>query len=137
MAEKIIVKTLINAPVQKVWDYYNKPEHLVKWNQASEDWHTVSAHSDLRVGGEFGSRMEAKDGSAGFDFGGVYDAVDLNKLIQYTMSDGRSVKINFEGDTEQTNVTVEFDAETENTLELQQEGWQAILDSFKNYTENN
>jgi uncharacterized protein YndB with AHSA1/START domain len=133
----VTVESTINAPVEKVWKYWSSPEHIMKWNQASEDWHTPSAQNDLRVGGKFSTRMEAKDGSFGFDFGGVYDEVKMNERIAYTMEDGRKVQVDFEGNGNQTKVTESFDAESQNSVEMQKGGWQAILDSFKKYTEAN
>jgi uncharacterized protein YndB with AHSA1/START domain len=111
------------------------PEHITKWNSASDDWHTPYAENDLRTGGKFLSRMEAKDGSFGFDFGGVYDEVIPNKLIAYTMGDSRKVKVDFAANGNSTTVTTNFEAETENTIELQKNGWQAILNNFKKYVE--
>jgi uncharacterized protein YndB with AHSA1/START domain len=131
----ITVESTINAPVEKVWEYWTKPAHITKWNNASDDWHTPFAENDLRTGGKFSSRMEAKDGSFGFDFGGVYDEVRDNEYIGYTMEDGRKVKINFTATGNTTKVVESFDAETENSVELQKTGWQAILDNFKKYTE--
>ena len=136
-ATVLTVEATINAPVSKVWEYWTKPEHITQWNYASDDWHTPSAANDLRVGGSFSSRMEAKDGSMGFDFGGIYDVITPNEYIEYTLGDGRKVKINFIADGNSTKVTESFDAETENSLELQQAGWQAIMDNFKKYTEAN
>ena len=133
----ITVKNTVNAPIEKIWDCWTKPEHIIKWNNASDDWHTPRAENDLRVGGRFLSRMEAKDGSYGFDFGGVYDEVKTNELIAYTMDDGRKVKINFTRQGNATKVVETFEAENENSIEIQQGGWQAILDSFKKYTETN
>lgn len=133
----ITVENTINAPVEKVWDYWTKPEHITKWNNASDDWHTPRAENDLRTGGSFSSRMEARDGSMGFDFGGVYDEVRNNEYIEYTMGDGRKVMVTFSGDGTSTKVTETFDPETTNSIELQRGGWQAILDNFKKYTENN
>lgn len=133
----ITVENTINAPVEIVWEYWTKPEHITKWNSASPDWHTPKAENDLRPGGRFVSRMEAKDGSMGFDFGGTYDVVTDNEYIEYTMDDTRKAKINFSSDDEKTHVTVKFEAESENPVEMQQAGWQAILDSFKKYTEAN
>lgn len=89
-SKKIIVETTVQAPVEKVWEYWTEPTHITKWNTASEEWHTPFAENDLQVGGKFLSRMEAKDGSFGFDFGGVYDDVRLNEGIAYTLEDGRS-----------------------------------------------
>ena len=133
----ITVKNTVNAPIEKIWSCWTKPEHIIKWNNASDDWHTPRAENDLRVGGKFLSRMEARDGSAGFDFGGVYDEVKTNELIAYTMDDGRKVKINFTSQGNTTKVVETFEAENENSIEIQQGGWQAILDSFKKYTETN
>ncbi len=131
----ITVENTINAPVEKVWEYWTKPEHITKWCNASDDWHTPRAENDLRVGGSFVSRMEAKDGSIGFDFGGVYDAVNNNEYIEYTMGDGRKTKITFSSQGNKTKVVESFEAENTHSLEMQQGGWQAILDNFKKYTE--
>ncbi len=133
----ITVETLVNAPVDKVWEYWTKPEHITKWNNASEDWHTPHAENDLRAGGKFSSRMEAKDGSFGFDFGGVYDAVNTNEYIEYTIGDGRKVKINFTDEGGKTKIVESFEPETENPEEMQKGGWQAILNNFKKYVEGN
>lgn len=133
----ITVENTINAPAQKVWDYWTKPEHITKWNNASEDWHTPWAKNDLRVGGNFSARMEAKDGSMGFDFGGVYDAVRPHEYIEYTLGDGRKVRVTFTPSDNNTRVVENFEAETTNSVEMQKGGWQAILDNFKKYTENN
>lgn len=138
-AEKtsITVETIVQAPVEKVWECWTKPEHITGWNNASDDWHTPRAENDLRVGGKFLSRMEARDGSMGFDFGGVYDEVKPNERIAYTLDDDRKVKIVFTGNDNETTVTETFEAEKENSVELQRGGWQAILDNFKKYTESN
>jgi len=133
----LIVESTINAPVEKIWEYWTKPEHITKWSNASDDWHTTRAENDLRVGGSFLSRMEAKDGSFGFDFGGVYDAVRTNEYIEYTLGDGRKVKITFTAEGNTTKVSESFEAENTNSVEMQQGGWQAILDNFKKYTEAN
>jgi len=133
----LTVKATVNVPVEKVWSFYTSPEHIMQWNNASPDWHTPHAETDLRAGGKFLSRMEAKDGSFGFDFWGIYDEVKTNELIAYTMGDNRKARIVFEGSNNTTVVTVTFEAETENTIELQKGGWQAILDNFKHYTEAN
>ena len=109
---------------------------MKKWGHASDDWHTPYAENDLRVGGKFVSRMEAKDGSFGFDFGGVYDEVKLHVVIAYTMEDGRKVKVEFHDKGDETEIVETFDAETENPPEIQQQGWQAILDNFKKYVES-
>ncbi len=134
-ATKVTVQAIVNAPVDKVWTYWTEPTHIINWNFAGDDWCCPSASNDLRTGGEFTSRMEAKDGSFGFDFGGKYDKVDTNKTIEYTMSDGRTVGIDFASNGNTTTVTETFDAETENPVEMQQAGWQMILDRFKQYTE--
>jgi uncharacterized protein YndB with AHSA1/START domain len=134
--QTITVETIVNAPVQKVWQVWSSPEHIVKWNTPSEDWHTPKAENDLRAGGKFSSRMEAKDGSFGFDFHGVYDDVAEHKSIKYTIADGRKVAISFEGNGDTTRVTETFDPEKINSIEMQQAGWQAILDNFKKYVES-
>jgi uncharacterized protein YndB with AHSA1/START domain len=134
---KITVMATVNAPVEKIWEFWSKPEHIVKWSSASEDWHTPKAENDLRVGGAFVSRMEAKDGSFGFDFGGVYDEVETHKLIAYTLGDDRKVSITFEANGPVTEITEVFEAEETNPIEMQQGGWQAILDNFKKYAEAN
>jgi uncharacterized protein YndB with AHSA1/START domain len=135
--QKITIEATMNIPVTKVWEFYTQPEHITKWNNASDDWHTTRAENDLRKGGKFLSRMEAKDGSFGFDFGGVYDEVKINELIAYSMDDGRKAKTAFTSTGNQTKMVIEFDAETENSIEMQRGGWQAILDNFKKYVESN
>jgi uncharacterized protein YndB with AHSA1/START domain len=132
---KITVKTTVHAPVEKAWEYWTEPKHITKWNNASDDWHTPIAENDLTVGGKFLTRMEAKDGSFGFDFAGIYDEVKLNEVISYTLGDERKVTISFNGQGNETEVIETFDAETTNPVEMQQAGWQAILDNFKKYTE--
>ena len=134
---KITVEATVNAPVDKVWQYWSSPEHITRWNHASDDWHSPRAENDLRKGGKFSSRMEAKDGSFGFDFGGVYDEVKPNELIEYTMGDGRRVQVLFSVQGNQTRVQETFDAEETHSIDMQRGGWQAILDNFKKYTENN
>jgi uncharacterized protein YndB with AHSA1/START domain len=133
----INIQTTVIASVEKVWSYWTEPKHITQWNQASDDWQTTSAKNDLRPGGSFSSRMEAKDGSFGFDFGGTYDAVEENKLIEYTLGDGRKVRVIFSKDGNATRVEESFEAETTNPTEMQRAGWQAILDNFKKYTEAN
>lgn len=135
--QKITIGATVDAPVEKVWQYWGAPEHITKWNSPSPDWHTPYAENDLRTGGKFVSRMEAKDGSFGFDFGGVYDEVIPNKRIVYTMGDGRQAVNDFISEGDQTRIVIVFDAENENPIDMQQAGWQAILDSFKKYTEEN
>lgn len=131
----ITIETVVNAPIAKVWEAWTKPEHITQWSFASDDWHTPWAKNDLRAGGSFSARMEAKDGSMGFEFGGIYDVVTTNEYIEYTMGDGRKVKTSFIADGNSTKVVESFDAEQENPVEMQQAGWQAILDNFKKYTE--
>ena len=133
----ITVENTVNAPVEKVWEYWTKPEHITQWNTASDDWHTPYAENDFRVGGSFKARMESKDGSVGFDFGGVNDVIIPNEYIEYTIGDGRKVKIHFTPDGNKTKVVESFEAESTNSVEMQQGGWQAILDNFKKYTEAN
>jgi uncharacterized protein YndB with AHSA1/START domain len=135
--QKITIEATINASLAKVWQYYTEPKHITLWNNASDDWHTTRAENDLRQGGKFLYRMEAKDGSFGFDFGGVYDEVKANELIGYTMDDGRKAKIVFASADDRTKIVIDFDAETENPIELQRDGWQAILDNFKKYVQTN
>jgi len=135
--ETITVETTVKAPVEKVWKYWSEPQHVTKWCQASDDWHALKADNDLRVGGKFSTTMAAKDGSFSFDFGGVYTNVQQNKLMEYTLEDGRKVKISFSGSGNETKVVETFDPESMNPVDMQKAGWQAILDSFKKYTENN
>jgi uncharacterized protein YndB with AHSA1/START domain len=132
---EITVSTTVNSPVEKVWECWTEPQHITNWNSASEDWHTPFAENDLRVGGKFTSRMEAKDGSFGFDLSGIYDEVKLYEMISYKLEDGRKVKITFKGQENETKITETFEAENTNSVEMQQSGWQAILDHFKKYTE--
>ncbi|RIX51710.1 polyketide cyclase [Paenibacillus nanensis] len=132
----ITVQTIVQAPVEKVWECWTEPRHITKWNQASDDWHAPHAENDLRVGGKFVTRMEAKDGSFGFDFGGVYDEVKQHESIAYTLGDDRKVKITFVPKDNCTQVIESFDAEETHAAEMQQAGWQAILDNFKKYAES-
>ncbi|WP_028608833.1 SRPBCC family protein [Paenibacillus harenae] len=134
---RVTVEATIQAPVEKVWEYWTEPEHIKKWNSASDEWHTPIAENDLRVGGKFLSRMEAKDGSFGFDFGGVYDEVKMNESIAYTLGDERKVHISFVSQGNATKVIETFDPESSNPVEMQKGGWQAILDNFKKYAETN
>lgn len=133
----ITIESTIKAPVEKVWQLWSAPEHITQWCSASDDWHTPRAENDLRIGGKFSSRMEAKDGSFNFDFGGVYDQVKTNELIEYTIGDGRKVSIHFKPEDNETRVIETFEAENENPVEMQRAGWQAILDNFKKYAEAN
>lgn len=134
---KITVEATIDAPVEKVWKLWNAAEHVTKWNTASPDWHTPKAENDLRVGGKFVYRMEAKDGSFGFDFGGTYDKVKENERIEYTMDDSRKVSNTFTANGNSTKLVVVFEAEDQNPVEMQKGGWQAILNNFKAYAEKN
>lgn len=133
----ITIESTVNAPVSKVWELWNNPEHITKWAFASDDWEAPHAKNDLRVGGKFTTRMSAKDGSEGFDFTGIYSTVDEYSLIEYDMSDGRQVKVKFEETPEGTKITETFDPENENPLEMQKQGWQEILNNFKRYVEKN
>ena len=133
----ITVESTVNASIEKTWKFWTGVEHITKWNSASEDWHTPRATNDLRTGGKFTSRMEAKDGSVGFDFGGTYSEVKPNQLIAYTMDDGRKAKVTFSGNNQSTKVVETFEAESVNSIELQRGGWQSILDNFKKYSESN
>lgn len=131
----ITVETVINAPLSKVWQYWNDPQHIVNWAFASNDWEAPAAENDLRVGGKFKTVMAAKDKSASFDFTGTYVAVQQHALIEYDMEDGRHVKVEFTEVPEGVKVVETFDPETENSEELQRAGWQAIMDNFKKYVE--
>lgn len=135
--QKITVQTTVQAPLEKTWDYWTKPEHIVNWNFASPEWHSPAAENDLRENGRFSYRMEAKDGSMGFDFDGTYDKVEPHKTIIYTMGDDRKVTVNFRQERDKTTVEEIFEAEDTNSIEMQRGGWQAILENFKTYTENN
>ena len=132
----ITIETTIKAPVEKVWKCWTTPSDIMQWNNASPDWHTPSAENDLRPGGKFTSRMEAKDGSMGFDFGGIYDKVETYKTISYTLDDNRKVTINFSSAGNATHVVETFETETTHSEEMQRAGWQSILDNFKKYVEN-
>ncbi len=132
---QITVSTIIQASIETVWTCWTQPEHIQRWNTASPDWHTPHATNDLRVGGIFTSRMEAKDKSAGFDFSGTYTEVIPHAKIAYTMEDGRKVEILFEQTDMGVRVRETFDIEHLNSAELQKSGWQSILDNFKAYTQ--
>ena len=132
---KITVETVVKADLDRVWDAYNNPDDIVQWNSAQEDWHTTHSKVDLREGGTFLSRMEAKDGSEGFDFEGTYTRIVPHKTIEYRMSDGREVEVEFAERAGGVLVKETFDAETENPPELQRTGWQAILDNFGRHVE--
>ena len=133
----ITVSTHIQAPIERVWKCWTKPEHIQAWNAASDDWYTPHASNDLRVGGKFLARMEARDGSAGFDFSGTYTDVVPGKRLAYALDDGRGVEVAFTPiHDRETFLEDTFDAETEHSLERQRDGWQAILNRFKTYVEN-
>ena len=132
---RVTVSTVVNKPLSHVWDRYTAPEHITQWNSASDDWHCPRAENDLRTGGRFSSRMEARDGSVGFDFGGTYSEVKPQEKFAYTMDDGRTCEVRFDREGNGTKVTVTFDAETENPVEMQRGGWQSILDNFRKYAE--
>ena len=132
----ITVQTIVNAPIEKVWESWTKPEHITKWNQASDDWHCPKATNDLRTGGKFSAIMAAKDGSQSFEFGGIYTNVEPLKRIQSEMADGRKIDVKFEPQGNSTHVIEAFEAEETNSIELQRNGWQAILDNFKKHTES-
>lgn len=131
---KISVNTTISAPIEKIWQAYTTPEDIKQWNAASDDWHTTAAKVDLRVGGIFSSRMEAKDGSMEFDFAGTYTKIVENQLIEYSFGD-RNTQVEFNNTLEGVNVSVTFDAESQYPIEQQQQGWQSILNNFKMHVE--
>ncbi|WP_276496245.1 SRPBCC family protein [Pontibacter litorisediminis] len=133
----ITVETTVNAPVAKVWACWNEPQHITNWAFASDDWHAPHAENDLREGGEFKTTMSAKDGSMCFDFEGVYTSLKDQELVEYVMPDGRKVSITFRGNDTATDIVETFEAEDTLPLELQQNGWQAILENFKKYAEAN
>ncbi len=132
----ITIGTLISAPVEKVWDFWVEPAHIMRWAFASSDWECPHAENDLQVGHQFLTRMAAKDGSYSFDIVGTYTALQVQHLIGYDMADGRSVSVIFESVPEGTKVTQSFDPESQNSRELQESGWQSILNNFKHYVEN-
>ena len=131
----ITVETTLQAPVKKAWQFFTEPEHITQWCQASDDWHAPYAENDVRTGGKFKTTMAAKDKSMQFDFGGVYTNVQPEKLIEYTMDDGRRVKVVFTSQGNTTKVTETFEAEDTNSIDMQRGGWQAILDNYKKHTE--
>jgi uncharacterized protein YndB with AHSA1/START domain len=132
----ITVTVKVKAPVNTVWNLWTDPMHIIHWNNASDDWHTPYAENDLRVGKKFLSRMEARDGSFGFDFAGEYRKIIPLKQIEYSLFDGRKVQISFVSKGEETTVTETFDPEQTNSAELQKTGWQSILNNFKKYVES-
>lgn len=134
--EKITIRATVLAKRQKVWNYYTEPVHITKWNFADPSWHCPNAKNDLKVGGSYVARMEAKDGSFGFDFEAVYTEINPGENFTYT-GGGRFITVEFKETNENTEVTISFDPEKENSIDLQRKGWQAILDNFKKYTESN
>jgi uncharacterized protein YndB with AHSA1/START domain len=132
----ITVKATVLAPIEKVWQCWITPGDITKWNHASDDWHCPQAENDFRQHGKFVYRMEAKDGSFGFDFWGIYDNIENHKLIEITMGDNRKLNVKFDIDGDSTIITENFEAETINSEELQRIGWQAILDNFKKHVES-
>lgn len=132
----ITVSIKVKGSLEQVWDHFTNPEHIIHWNYASDDWHSPWSKNDLRVGGKFTTRMEAKDGSFGFDFEGLYTEVELFKGYTYELEDGRNIIVTFEEEDGQVTIREDFDAETENSEERQRDGWQCILDNFKKYSES-
>ena len=131
---KITIETLVRAPIDKVWRAYTSPEDIIQWNAASDDWHTTSSSVELRVGGIFSSRMEAKDGSFGFDFAGTYTKIIPNELIEYAFGD-RTASVQFMQTSDGVKVRITFVAETEHSVEEQEQGWQSILNKFASHVE--
>ena len=131
----ITIEATVHAPADTTWNMWTQPEHITQWSTPSDDWHTTRATMDVREGGKFLSRMEAKDGSAGFDFSGTFTKVVPRQELEYTLDDGRKVSVTFDEHDGHTHITESFEAESENPIEMQRQGWQAILDTFKKYTE--
>ncbi|WP_235299447.1 SRPBCC family protein [Portibacter marinus] len=136
MGNKLKISATIDAPLKEVWEKWTQEAHIIQWNFATDEWHCPSSNNDLRVGGKFNNRMEAKDGSFGFDLEGVYTAVEKHQLIAYDLADQRHVEVHFTEKNDQTIINSTFEAEDQNSEELQQNGWQAILNNFKNYVEH-
>lgn len=137
MKTKITIETIVNGPIEKIWQMWTLPEHIVNWYHASDDWHAPLAENDLRTDGVFKTTMAAKDGSMSFDFEGKYTLVKPFEKIAYKMSDGRTADIDFLKDHDTIKITETFEAEEVHSVELQRSGWQAILDNFKKYVEGN
>lgn len=137
MATKITVSATVNAPIEKVWNCWTMPEHITGWNFADPSWQCPRAENDLRAGGKYFARMEAKDGSFGFDFEAIYNVVIKHKELTYTMGDGRVATTIFTDNGNTTHVETTFDAESQNPVEMQKGGWQMILNNFKKYLEAN
>jgi uncharacterized protein YndB with AHSA1/START domain len=134
MSNKITVSATINADKDTVWNCYTNPEHIICWNFADPSWHCPKAENDMTIGGKYMARMEAKDGSFGFDFEAVYTKIDMGNAYSYAFGD-RFCDVHFQESDGQTEVVVSFDPETEHPVEMQQAGWQAILNNFKSYVE--
>ena len=132
----ITVQCKVNAPIATVWECWTTPEHIMKWNNASDDWHTPYAENNLHVDGKFKSTMASKDGTISFDFEGEYTLVEQNKAIEYVMADGRKVEISFTTTPDGVEIIENFDPESVNPEEMQKGGWQAILNNFKKYVES-
>jgi uncharacterized protein YndB with AHSA1/START domain len=139
MTEKnfITVTVILKTTLEKAWEFFTNPAHVVKWYFASNDWHAPSSTNDLIVGGKFSTRMESKDGSMGFNFSGTYTEVELNKLLKIVLDDERLMNVNFTAEDEIVTIMEQFEPEYENDIDLQKNGWQAILNNFKKYIENN
>lgn len=135
MDQKIVVASRVSAPKNKVWEVYTQPQHIVGWNFADPSWHCPHAENDLRTGGRYTARMEARDGSYGFDFEAIYTEVNLGERFTYEFG-GRFATVDFKEAEGQTELTVTFDPENENPVELQRQGWQSILNNFKAYCES-
>ncbi len=133
--KQITVTTTVNIPIKEAWNMWTSPEHITNWNFASDDWQCPTVENNLKKGGKFTYRMEAKDSSAGFDFSGVYDEVIPHKLITYTMDDGRKVRIDFDEKEGKTKITELFEAEDYHSIDEQKTGWQSIMDNFKKYAD--
>jgi uncharacterized protein YndB with AHSA1/START domain len=132
----VTIEAIIGLHVSKAWKFWTTPADIVRWNNASEDWHTTKAENDLKQGGSFSFRMEARDRTMGFDFGGIYDKIVTHKQIDYTLGDGRKVKIVFSSEGNKTKIVETFETEDTNTVEQQRSGWRSILDNFKKYAES-
>lgn len=132
----ITIQNTIQAPIEKVWQYWTEPDHIVQWSFASDDWEALNPENDLKVGGRFKTTLAAKDKSMSFDFSGTYTSVEENRLLEYTLDDNRKVKVEFTSTPEGTQVVQSFDPESENPEEMQRAGWQAFLDNFKKHVES-
>ncbi|MFP9116122.1 SRPBCC family protein [Flavobacterium sp. RHBU_3] len=137
MSNKITITATVHADAKKAWEYYTEPKHITQWNFADPSWHCPAASNDMQVGGKYSARMEAKDGSFGFEFEATYNAIEPGKNFTYTMPDGREVTVVFSPADDATEVTVTFDPENQNPIEMQRGGWQLILNNYKKYTDEN